>query len=115
MHIHTNGILFHDVFRSSLPHLPRDGTEIGHSSIAERVGSMEYIDSLLVMKDDLADDLDNAVSGQQDDMLEDMATVSSVNATESSATTSSDTAAAPGPTGGWPDWCVCKCCLPMPH
>ena len=52
---------------------------------------MKYIDSLLIMEDDLADDLDNAVSGQQDDMLEDMATVSSVNATESSATASSDT------------------------
>ena len=42
---------------------------------------MEYIDSLLILEDDLADDLDNAVSGQQHDMLEDMATVSSVNAT----------------------------------
>ena len=52
---------------------------------------MEYIDSPLIMEDDLADDLDNAVSGKQDDMLEDMATVLSVNATESSATASSDT------------------------
>ena len=78
---------------------------------------MEYIDSLLIMEDDLTDDLDNAVSGQQDDMQEDIATVSSVNATESpaSASASSDTSAAPGPTGGWPDWCVCKCCLPMPQ
>ena len=52
---------------------------------------MEYIDSLLIMEDDFADDLDNAVSGQQADMLKDMATVSSVYATESSVTASFDT------------------------
>ena len=32
---------------------------------------MEYIDSLLIMEDDLTDELDNAVSGQQDDMQDD--------------------------------------------
>lgn len=68
---------------------------------------MDYIHTLLIMEDDLDDQTSQEVMTPQSSTQEDMPSTSAV--------VPSDPPADPGPVGDFPDWCVCKCCRPMPQ
>ena len=77
-------------------------------SLRRGVGSMDYIQTLLIMEDDL----DEEPESQDVLLLE-----SNVTDTNVTASTSASISPEPGPSGGQPavDWCECRNCRPMPQ
>ena len=76
-------------------------------SLRRGVGSINYIQTLLIMEDDL----DEEPEPQDVFLLE-----SNVTDTNVTASTSASISPEPGPSGCQPavDWCVCRNCRPMP-
>ena len=85
-------------------------------SLRRGIGSMDYIDSLLIMKDDLDEDQED-LSGDFGQSLTDPSDIPQAGSGSTAQDSSNrgpdevqDSAAS-----GVPDWCVCGKCRPMPQ
>ena len=85
-------------------------------SLRRAIGSMDYIDSLLIMEDDLDDEDENDRMGEFGEPSEHVdPNVDEMQGSRDTAPSSLDPSQDSNLPAGVPDWCKCGLCRPMPQ